>query len=81
MNLETLFNLGLGAAISAIGWFVKLNHAKMRELEFDLTGIGKALTDHKVEAARSYVTKPDLERLEHKIDRVLDKLDQKADKP
>lgn len=79
------FHIVVASLLGSGGWFMRYQNARITKLERDLV-------EHKVEAAKSYVTKPDLERLEGKIDglrgafdasigRVMDRLDGKADKP
>lgn len=73
MEPHTLWNVILTAAMGAAGWVLKSVYGAIRTLETDLAG-------HKVEVAKTYAQNADLSRLEDKIDRVLDKLDRKADK-
>ena len=73
MEPHTLWNTLLTAGVAGIGWILRALYEAIRSLEFDLAS-------HKVEAAKTYAQNIDLSRLEDKIDRVLDKLDRKADK-
>jgi hypothetical protein len=63
----------LAAFVGVIGWVLRTLHGEHRELANDLT-------QHKVEVAKNYATNADLSRIEDKLDRILDKLDLKADK-
>jgi hypothetical protein len=80
-----IFQILVLITIGGGGWFMKTQYSRVTTLERDLV-------THKVEAAKSYVTKPDIVRLEGKIDglrgafdasigRVMDRLDGKADRP
>lgn len=72
MNLE-LFHIVVTVAMSAIGWIMKTQHGRIER-------ISNELVEHKVKAAEEFARKSDFVRLENKIDRVLDKLDNKADR-
>lgn len=56
-----------------MGWVLRTLYDAIRSLEGDLAA-------HKVDVARTYAPNADLARLEDKIDRVLDKLERKADR-
>lgn len=73
MEPHTLWNTLLTAGIAGMGWVLRTLYDALRSLETDLA-------DHKVEVARTYAPNADLARLEDKIDRVLDKLERKADR-
>jgi hypothetical protein len=68
-----LFNIIATVAMSAIGWIAKAQHHKLERIE-------RELAEHKVKSVETFAAKADFLRLEGKIDRVLDKLDEKADK-
>ena len=77
MEFQTLFNLVAGVGLSALGW-------ALRTMYDDIKGLGRDLNDHKVEMARDYTKVTDFDRLDErineKLDRIIDKLDSKADK-
>lgn len=73
MEPNTLWNTLLTAGVAGMGWVLRTLYDAIRSLENDLAS-------HKVDVARTYAPNADLARLEDKIDRVLDKLDRKADK-
>lgn len=73
MEPHTLWNTLLTAGIAGIGWVLRTLYDALRSLETDLAA-------HKVDVARTYAPNADLARLEDKIDRVLDKLERKADR-
>lgn len=62
-----------GAAMAYAGW-----------LNMKLNGIEKDITEHRVKVAENYITKSEhseqIEKIDAKLDRILDKLDEKADK-
>ena len=68
MDLQSLINTALGLAGATLGWIARTLYAAIRQLEVDLSA-------HKVEAAKSYVTKADLGHIDEKLTRINDKLD------
>lgn len=73
MEFQAIWNTIIPAALAVGGWVMKSIYEAIQRLDNDLT-------DHKVEAAKTYSTKTDISRIEDKIDKVLDRLDRKADK-
>lgn len=73
MEPQTLWSVLLTGGMGALGWFAKTLYGAVRSLETDFA-------QHKVEVAKTYAPNADLARLEDKIDRVLDKLERKADR-
>lgn len=67
MDVQTIINVGLGLAGTALGWFAKTIYGAVKALETDLS-------DHKVLVARDYATNNALLRMEAKIDKIVDKL-------
>jgi hypothetical protein len=77
MDWQLLFNL-IGTAIMAtIGWFARQLWDSVKELKEDIKNI-------QVDLPTNYVRRVDIEaqfnKLEASLQRILDKLDQKADK-
>jgi len=77
MDWQLLFNL-IGTAIMAtIGWFARQLWDSVKELKEDIKNI-------QVDLPTNYVRRVDIEaqfnKLETSLQRILDKLDQKADK-
>ena len=73
MDFQHLWSTLLTAAIGIGGWVLKSIYAAIKSLETDLG-------NHKVEAAKTYSTKSDIQRIEDKLDKVLDRLERKADR-
>jgi cell division protein FtsB len=77
MEAQDLFNLTLGTACAALGWFAKTIYAAVQELRRDLSSLH-------VELARDYTPSVRFEEavrtLHDKLDRVLDRLNEKADR-
>lgn len=73
MDLQHAIDTLLAACLAAVGWIVRTLHG-------DVKSLSDELTSHKVEVAKTYATNADITRIEDKLDRILDKLERKADK-
>ena len=77
MDWQTLINLAAGAALSVVGWVARTLWDAEAELKDDLSDLREKLPE-------TYVAKDDFREftrtVEIKLDRVLDKIDGKADK-
>lgn len=77
MDIQSLFNLGLAAALACIGWFARQLWDATQKLKEDIKKI-------EVDLPTNYVTKIDIQtrfdKLEAILNRLFEKLDQKADK-
>jgi hypothetical protein len=77
MDWQIIINLVGGAVVAAIGWFARELWTAVQNLKTDIQRI-------EVDLPTSYVRKVDLEakfdKLEATLQRILDKLDLKADK-
>jgi hypothetical protein len=77
MDWQLLFNLVGTAIMATIGWFARQLWDSVKDLKEDIKNI-------QVDLPTNYVRKVDIEaqfnKLEASLQRILDKLDQKADK-
>ena len=84
MDSQTIFNLVVAVGLPALGWALRMIYDDVKTLNRDLAV-------HKVEAAKEYATKDDLnslvdrmsrgfESIGEKMDRVLERLERKADR-
>jgi len=77
VEAQDLFNLVLGTACAALGWFAKTLYLAVQELRRDLSALH-------VEIARDYTPSGRFDEavttLHAKLDRVLDRLNDKADR-
>ena len=77
MDWQLLFNLIGTAVMATIGWFARQLWDSVKDLKEDIKNI-------QVDLPTNYVRKVDIEsqfnKLEASLQRILDKLDQKADK-
>lgn len=78
MEFQSIFNLVGGAILVAIGWWCKEIWDSVKSLKNDIKDIEVALPT-------SYVRKEDinsrLDKIDNVLERIFDKLDEKADKP
>jgi hypothetical protein len=77
MDPQSLINLAAGLAIAIGGWFARQVWDSVQRLKEDLHSI-------EVDLPKSYVTKDDfnqtMKHIENMVQRIYDKLDNKADK-
>lgn len=77
MEWQTLINIGAGGVLTILGWFA-------RELWDIVKNIKEDLKNLEVKIADEYVKKVDInarfDKIENILERIFDKLDQKADK-
>lgn len=77
MDWQTLINIGAGSLLTVMGWFARELWAMVNELKDSV---------HKIEVdlPRHYVRKEDInqrfDRIEQLLDKVYERLDQKADR-
>lgn len=77
MDWQTLINIGAGSLLTVMGWFARELWAMVNELKDSV---------HKIEVdlPRHYVRKEDInqrfDRIEMLLDKVYERLDQKADR-
>lgn len=78
MDLQTLLNVGFGVASSVIAWFARELWYATKEMRADVSKLRE-------EIAKDYVTKIDFKEaladVRAILQRIYDKLDDKADKP
>lgn len=77
MDYQTIFNVGLGSALTALGWFARQLWDAVAKLKDDLASL-------KEDIAKNYVPKNEFREFALEIrqmfQRISDKLDEKADK-
>jgi len=77
VDLQTIFNVGLGAVMAILGWFAHEVWTAVKELKSDLSGLREAMP-------KTYVMKEEYRRdiyeIKEMLTRIFDKLDDKADK-
>ena len=73
MDPQPFFNAISAGAIAALGWFARTLYSAIEGLKSDLG-------DHKVDVAKTYATRLDLIRFEEKLDKILTKVEAKADR-
>jgi hypothetical protein len=77
MDWQTLINIGAGCLLTIIGWFA-------RELWDMVNKLKEAVHEIEIDLPRNYVRKEEInvrfDRIELLLDRLYEKLDQKADR-
>ena len=77
MELQHIIDLGLGSAMAVIGWFAREMWGAVKELKSDLSKLREDLP-------KEYVSKndyrEDIRELKEIMNKVFDRLDNKADK-
>lgn len=84
MDWQHFINLGGGAALSILGWFARQLWDAVKTLQSDLNRLELSISDNYVKKADLTTLKNDInvrfDRLEQLMDKVYDKLDNKADR-
>jgi hypothetical protein len=84
MDYQVLFNIALGVAAMVIGWYMKGISDSIKELRVKDDSLVDAVSRLAISIPENYVHKHDFkdlsEALFKKLDRIEDKLDNKADK-
>lgn len=77
MDVQTTINLVGGAILAVVGWFARQLYQSVKDLQFDIRKI-------EVSLPTNYVSKFDynegLKEIKGMLDKIFDKLDDKADK-
>ena len=84
MDWQHFINLGGGAALSVLGWFARQLWDAVKTLQNDLNRLELSISDNYVKKSDLATLKTDIntrfDRLEQLLDKVYDKLDNKADR-
>jgi hypothetical protein len=84
MDYQTLFNIAGGLAGFLGGWWMKVLHESVRDLQESDKKLAEKVSQIEVLVAGNYVRRDDfdksVEAIFRKLDRIEDKLDGKADK-
>lgn len=73
MDFQTVFNLVVLVGLPTMGW-------AMRTIYEDVKRLSEKVNDHQLIVARDYATNSDLGKIDEKLDRILEKLERKADR-
>jgi len=77
LGAQDLINIAAGAVLAAIGWFARQLYESVSELRRDVHQI-------EIDLPMNYVRREDysetMKRIESIVERIFDKLDEKADK-
>jgi len=84
VDYQVLFNVAGGLAAFLGGWWMKVLHDSIRDLQDGEKKLAEKVSSIEVLVAGNYVKRDDFDRsvqaIFHKLDRIEDKLDGKADK-
>ena len=84
MDYQLLFNIAGGLAAFLGGWWMKVLHESIRDLQDGEKKLAEKVSSIEILVAGNYVKRDDFDRsvqaIFHKLDRIEDKLDGKADK-
>jgi len=73
MDFQTVFNLVVLVGLPTLGW-------AMRTIYEDVKELSEKVNLHQLVVARDYATNSDLGKIDEKLDRILEKLERKADR-
>ena len=84
MDYQLLFNIAGGLAAFFGGWWMKVLHESIRDLQDGEKKLAEKVSSIEILVAGNYVKRDDFDKsvqaIFHKLDRIEDKLDGKADK-
>jgi hypothetical protein len=84
MDWQHIINLGGGALLSVLGWFARQLWDAVKRLQSDLNRLELSISDNYVKKSDLAVLKAEMgtrfDRIEQLLDKVYDKLDNKADR-
>ena len=84
MDWQHLINIGAGAGLSVLGWFARQLWDAVKNLQNDINRLELSISDNYIKKSEVSNMKADIntrfDRLEQLIDKVYDKLDNKADR-
>ena len=84
MDWQNLINIGAGAALSVLGWFARQLWDAVKSLQIDLNRLELSISDNYIKKSEVISMKSEIntrfDRIEQLIDKVYDKLDNKADR-
>ncbi len=84
MDYQALFNIAGGLAAFLGGWWMKVLHESIRDLQDGEKKLAEKVSSIEILVAGNYVKRDDFDKsvqaIFHKLDRIEDKLDGKADK-
>jgi hypothetical protein len=84
VDYQLLFNIAGGLAAFFGGWWMKVLHESIRDLQDGEKKLAEKVSSIEILVAGNYVKRDDFDKsvqaIFHKLDRIEDKLDGKADK-
>jgi len=84
MDWQHIINIGGGALLSVLGWFARQLWDAVKTLQNDMNRLELSISDNYVKKSDLAVLKAEMgtrfDRIEQLLDKVYDKLDNKADR-
>lgn len=84
VDYQTLFNIAMLIAGSAIGWVVRVMWSAIKDMQTSEKALTEKVAAVEILVAGTYVTRAELNsgmsEIKRKLDQIFDKLDGKADK-
>lgn len=84
MDWQHIINIGAGASLTVIGWFARQLWDAVKTLQADLNRLELSIADNYVKKSDVMMMKADInirfDRVEHLLDKVYEKLENKADR-
>lgn len=84
MDWQHVINLGAGAALAVFGWFARQLWDAVKSLQEDMKRLEISIADNYVKKSDMTQMKSDInvrfDRVEHLLDKVYEKLENKADR-
>ena len=84
MDWQHFINIGMGALLSVLGWFARQLWDAVKTLQTDMNKLELSISDNYVKKSDMAVLKSEMgtrfDRIEQLLDKVYDKLDNKADR-
>ena len=84
MDWQHIINIGGGALLSVLGWFARQLWDAVKSLQADMNRLELSISDNYVKKADLAMLKAEIntrfDRIEQLLDKVYDKLDNKADR-
>jgi hypothetical protein len=80
MDWQTIINVGASIALAVVAGFVQRVHAREDRQDQRIGENERSIADARIEMAKEYVTREDLQDIKNLLIRIDEKLDKKADK-
>ena len=84
MDWQHIINIGAGAGLAVVGWFARQLWDAVKSLQADMSRLELSISDNYIKKTDVMMMKADInvrfDRIEHLLDKVYEKLENKADR-